>query len=272
MKKLTYLFLATIITIAFCNTASAVYVDNNSLQLLLHCDETNHPNSWLLTPDDHSSGRTYDQAVLDRAPTSWAVDTATIPTLTSGSPVGGNYLHFDGVDDSIYVVDSTSAAGWVPNANSNIICDFSLILLSYDNLNYGALVLTKDWRFYLRQAGATTLKVQFWNVGGTYVFSDNHMNSNKWYDVHFSLIDGTGTLIVSGTNVLNQYISTTNTVENISFTDENGAISIGYDVFSSSRRYFMGDLDEIRLGTIPEPASLIFIGSLLLMLARKIHS
>ena len=238
MKKIVFKLALFLIFVAACNTASAEYSDEPTLQLLMHCDETNHPNSWLLSPDDNSSGRALNQPVLDRSATEWAVDTNTIPTLTAGSPKGGNYLHFNGVDDTIYV-----SPGWA-SGNDNIICDFSMRWLGYPPTNnpYAALIQTKAWRSFLRPAESNTCRVSFL-FGSTWLNSTNYLASNTWYDIHFYYKNGTATLIIE---------DITNTAS-ISFTDQDSQITIGNDIYRGDDRYFYGDIDEVRIGSEPIP-------------------
>ena len=221
-----------------------IYNDNTSLQLLMHCDETNHPNSWLLSPDDNISGRDINQPLLDRAVGSWATDTNTIPTLMTNSPIDGNYLHFDGVDDTIYV-----SPGW--KFRKNILCDFSFKWLGYPPASnpYAALVQTRAWRSFLRPSANGKCRVGFLFNGAIWLYSTKHLSSNTWYDVHFSLNDGEATLIID---------DTTNTAA-IAFTDEDSHLTIGNDIFRGDDRYFYGDIDEVRVGGIPEPSLFLIL-------------
>ena len=221
--------------VALHNFAAQIcYTDTSGLQLLMHCDETNHPHSWLLSPDDNSSWRDYNQPVLDRAVDAWTTNFATIPTLTPGSPKGWNYFHFDGVDDSIYV-----SPGWA--STNYFICDFSFKWLGYPPQDdaYVALVQTRDWRAYLRPYATDDCRVMFYLEGNSF-YSTKHLISNTWYDVRFAYNNGNAILIVD---------DTTNTTT-LTFSNRSSQITIGYDGFSSKKRYLYGDIDEVRIGTL----------------------
>ena len=90
--------------------------------------------------------------------------------------------------------------------------------------------------------------------------STKYLSSNTWYDVHLFYFNGNAMLIVG---------DTTNTAT-ISFTDEDSNITIGNDINRGDDRYFHGDIDEVRIGSIPEPVTFLFIGLLGFLAVRKL--
>jgi hypothetical protein len=92
------------------------------------------------------------------------------------------------------------------------------------------------------------------------MISDKYLSYDTWYDMHFSLIDGQAMLIID---------DTTNTAL-ITLTNLSSHISIGNDIYRAgdsnptNDRYFCGGIDEIRIGTIPEP---FLLSSLLLIIS-----
>ncbi len=240
------LTLISILVIA-CNNAIAVFTDNTNLQLLMHCDVTNEP-WWITSPDDNSSGRSANEPILNKTnAAAFTKDFATQPTLMPGSPKGGSYFSFDGVNDTIYV-----NPGWA--GGTNVVCDFSLRWLSLPPpAEYSALVQTVPWRSFLQ----SDARISFL-MGGSWLISTVALTSNTWYDVSFSIINDEAEITVDGT---------TDTAT-ISLADSSVQIMIGYDIFSLDR-FFYGDLDEIRVGNIPEPVSLILIGLLGFLAIRK---
>ena len=219
-----------------CNTASAVFTDNTSLYVLMHCDATNQ-GYWLTTPDDNSTGRTANEPILDKSnAANFQFDRTTEPTLMPNSPKGGSYLHFDGINDSVYI-----APGW--GGGNNVVCDFSLrwTALPQPSDPYTALIQTVPWRCYL----TTNRTISFFINNSTWLESSKPLFSNTWYDVHFRLVNNRAILIVG---------EATNTV-NIELSDSSSQIMIGYDIYGLNR-FFKGDLDEVRVGYIPEPTFL----------------
>lgn len=237
MKNLKLILI--LILIVTCNIVSAQYVDEMTLQLLMHCDEAYYQGSWYISPDDNSSGRPHNLPILDKANGSWGVDPVSEPTLMPDSPYGGKYMHFDGVSNSVYVY-----TGW--SNTPTVICDFSLRWLGYPPTNnpYAGLIQTVPWRSFLRPGGPTTCHVRFLLKDGTWINSEKYLNSNKWYQVRFSITNNTAVLIVG---------DTTNTVSPVSLDDVPSQIMIGNDIYRPEERFFYGDLDEIRIGTSVKP-------------------
>ena len=227
--------------IAASNNAMATYVDNLDTVLLMHCDATNQVY-WLITPDDNSSGRSADAPILNKtnAPL-FEFDYSTVPALTTGSFNGSSFLRFDGTNDSIYC-----SPGWPGGINAS--CDFSMRWFALPSTNdpYAALIQAVAWRSFLIPVEDKGY-ISFVTSGG-WVSSSKLLDSNIWYDIHFSIIGDQAKLIVDGTtNEANVYIN-----------DQSSQITIGYDIYGAGR-FFNGDLDEIRVDTIPEPCLQIII-------------
>ena len=217
--------------------------------LLMHCDATNQ-GYWLTTPDDNLSGRTANEPILDKSnAANFNFDRTTEPTLMPNSPKGGGYLHFDGNNDSVYV-----NPGW--GGGKNVFCDFSLKYLGLPPASdpYAALIQTVPWRCYLGNDGT----IKFFINSSTWLNSSKVLNSNTWYDVHFSLTADHASLIVD---------DTTNTAT-VSLSDSSAQIMIGYDIYTLDR-FFNGDMDEIRVGYIPEPVFIFYFLLLIFTCAKR---
>jgi len=250
MKNLIIKLSLVIALVVACNTASAVFTDNLQLQLLMHCDATNQAY-WLITPDDNSSGRAVNEPILDMAIGSFAFDRTTEPVMMPGSPAGGSYLSFDGVNDTVYC-----SPGWTGGTDVN--CDFSLRWLGLPPVSnpYSALVQTVPWRCFLQPNGDQGY-ISFL-MGATFLTSTVMLDSNVWYDVSFSIINDQAKLTVNGTTV----------TATIPIVDSVAQIMIGYDLYGLDR-FFYGDLDEIRVGNIPEPITFGLIGLLGFFIIRR---
>jgi len=210
---------------------------------------------WLVTPDDNSSGREASSPVLNLTNTFSSfteMDPSTIPTLIPGSPYGGNYMHFNGLTDSVYV-----AGGWVGDNSIGLDVHFRWLgLPPLDGDNFAGIVWAYPWKCYFRNNNNTSGYVQMllWTGAPTWFPSTQGelklLTSNVWYNLHFELYTNVMTLIIGNdsegykTNhaILPGDIDTTAT-----------QVIIGSDNFGPSR-LFSGDMDEIRWGyELPEP-------------------
>ena len=265
MKKLIQKITLIIFLIIACSSASAVFTDIPNDLVLLHCDEavTNWwgaPNTnsyWLVTPDDNSSGRDANLAILNMTNAGgFYIDNNTIPALLPGSPYGGNFFRFDKTNSSIFIWP-----GWV--GDSSVFLDFSFRWLGLPptNDNYAAVFGSLPWRCYFRSAGDDEFGfLQFLMEPGDVFFpssSPKLLTSNVWYDVHFSWFE-TNMILIIGNSTEGYYTNTAVMTEDLSTSASQ--VVIGYGLWLP--RHFVGDLDEIRYGwEIPEPC-LFIIGYL----------
>ena len=247
-----------------CKSASAVYTDIPNDLALLHCDDavTNwwddgHTNYWLITPDDNSSGRDANLAILNMTNGGgFFIDNNTIPALLPGSPYGGSFLRFDSTNSSVLLWP-----GWV--GDDSVFLDFKfrwLGLPDKDGDNYAAVFGSLPWRCYFRNAGDDEYGfLQFLMEPGDVFFPSSNpilLASNVWYDVHFSWLEKNMILIVGNETV--GYSTNTATMADDLDTSSSQVV-IGYGLWLP--RHFVGDLDEIRFGwEIPEPFSICLIG------------
>ncbi len=270
MKKIILNLTIISFLIIICNSAMAVYIDTPLNIGLLHCDTTvtsywGAPNTnsyWLLTPDDNSSGRDACTPVLNMTNnfSSFTVmDPTTIPTFKPDSPYGGDYMHFNGLTDSVYV-----AGGWL--GDNSVELDFSFRWLGLPDAseggdNYMGLVWAYPWKCYLMNRGDGEhgyINMLLW-TGAPEWFQSQSLSSNVWYDVNFRLYEKNMTLIIG--NVSEGY--TTNTGMLVGDINQTATqVIIGSDNFVPTR-LFNGDMDEIKWGyVIPEPMGIWIIGML----------
>ncbi len=279
MKK-TYLGFALISALIFiCNSVSAVYTDVPNNLALLHCDTVvtsswpapNTNSYWLLTPDDNSSGREACTPVLNMTnnfSSFTEMDPSTIPTFKPGSPYGGDYMHFNGLTDSVYV-----AGGWLGDSSIGLDVHFRWLgLPPLDGDNFAGIVWALPWKCYFRNNDNTNGYIQMLLYTGASTWFPSTqgelklLTSNVWYDLHFELYTNVMTLIIGNaaegykTNqaVLAGDIDTTAT-----------QVIIGSDNFLPSR-LFNGDMDEIRWGyEIPEPGIILMMSLMVISALRR---
>jgi len=241
-----------------CNTASAVFTDNPQLQVLMHCDATN-VGTWVTTPDDNSSGRAANEPILDMAigGLGGSVDVTTQPVMMPGSPKGGSYFSFDGVNDSIIC-----NPGWRGGANA--VCDFSFKCNSLPAAgDFDGLVSCQAFTCFLwgDTAGISVMVEQ--NV---MIFSPVVIAPDTWYDVKVSIInpDSGG-----GSDVSITVNGSTHTEHaGWALPGYTGPMTMGY-FLRDSANFLDGDMDEIRVGNIPEPFTFGLIGLLGLLAIRR---
>ncbi|RLD11233.1 MAG: hypothetical protein DRI44_04050 [Chlamydiae bacterium] len=215
------------------------YDDSWSNILLMHCDDTNQ-YYWLETADDNSSGRSAAQPILDINNTATGRDVTKEPALMPGSPYGGSYFSFDGINDDMLILPYTL---W-PSNKFSVVCDFSIRWKDLPPAGeYSATIQTKSWRGFLYNNGGKG-GINFLTEGGVWITSPVQLDSNVWYSVSFQDFNGNATLTVGGT---------VTTVSGAPIGASTAHIRIGNDLYAPDTRYFKGDLDEIRVGIIPEP-------------------
>ncbi len=241
-----------------CNTATA-FTDNTSLYVLMHCDETNQA-AWLTTPDDNSSGRAANEPILDMAigGLSSTIDVTTQPIMTPGSPKGGEYFAFDGVNDSI-ICDP----GW--RGGDNAVCDFSFKCNTLPGAgDFDGLVTCQAFSCFLWGAAGPAISVMV--EQNVMIFSPVVIAADTWYDVQVSIINPESG---GGSDV-------SITVNGSTYTEHagwalpgwTGPMTMGY-FLRDSANFLDGDMDEIRVGNIPEPFTFGLIGLLGLLVLRK---
>ena len=237
-----------------CNTATA-FTDNTELQVLMHCDATNQAAVWLTSPDDNSSGRAAMIPLLNSGIMWPPFEVApSAPVMMPGSPAGGSYFNFDGVDDSI-VFDP----GWL--GGDSVVCDFTFRYRSLPSSGdlYTSLVACDAFTCFISQDGGTphiSLMVQV----NYMINSPITLDSNTWYDVSVSIVNDDVSITVNG--------STYTEHSPAAFPDITSPMAAGY-YLRSGNRYLDGDMDEIRIGNVPEPFTFGLIALLGLLIIRK---
>jgi len=218
----------------------------------------NLTNYWLVTPDDNSSGRTACEPILNMDNSAVIMNSNTVPAFVPGSPYGGDYLSFDGVDDSIYV-----NGGWVGDESAFVDLSMRWQGLPATNIVFAGIAHCLPWRCYFANLGGEARLGFLMTPGGTEVWliSDKILESNVWYDIHFSWFEHNMTLIVG---------DTTNTGFMAEDLDQSASrVTVGYGYWVPER-VFNGDLDELRWGyIIPEPATFGLLSLLGLALLRR---
>ena len=238
-----------------CNTAMAL-TDGAGVQVLMHCDATNQIPSWLTTPDDNSSGRTANECILDMAKSYSGIDLTTQPTMMPNSPISGNYFSFDG-NDSINL-----EPGWAGGAA--IVCDFSF-RYSGSPGQYGALISAFPviTCFLTTDGGFPRIAVMV--AQNSIHYSSVNLAVDTWYNVRCSIN-------LNNPNEVSITVDgTTDTEIGYPFQNTPARIVLGYDYRGApiAGQEFTGDMDEIRIGTIPEPFTFGLIGLLGLLVIRR---
>ncbi len=267
MKKiivnLTIISFLTIIS----NSASAVYIDNPNNIALLHCDTAvtsfwpapNTNSYWLLTPDDNSSGRDACAPVLNMTNlfNSFTVmDPTTIPTFKPDSPYGGNYMHFNGKTDSVYV-----AGGWLGDNSIELDVHFKWLgLPPLDGDNFAGIVWAYPWKCYFKNSDNIHGYVQMLLWTGAPVWFPSSqttlLTSNVWYNLHFRLYEKNMIMIIGNDS---EGYTTNNAVLAGDIDTTATQVIIGSDNFVPTR-LFNGDMDEIKWGfVVPEPTLFLFL-------------
>ncbi len=253
MKNLIIKLSLIAILVIACNTAMAVFTDNTKLQVLMHCDETNQAY-WLTTPDDNSSGRAANEPILDKCNCiiAYDKDITTQPIMTPGSPAGGSYLKFDGVNDSI-----TCDPGWL--GGDSLVCDFSFRFRNAVG-EYTGLVSCQSFTCFLSQQGGSAPHISLMVDQNVMINSPITLVPNTWYDVSVRIVNDNVKITVDG--------STYEEHSGWPFPGYTGWITVGY--FRRDISGFLdGDMDEIRIGNVPEPFTFGLIGLLGLLAWRK---
>ena len=250
MKKIILISILIII----CNSVNAVYIDSLENIALLHCDtastnfwDLSMTNYWLVTPDDNSSGRPACEPILNKTNVGeFVMDSATIPTFVPGSPKGGDYLSFDGVDDSLYVNN-----GWVGDNSAYVDLSMRWLGLPPTNDVFAGIAHCMPWRCYFANLDGEARLGFLMLPGELWLISDKILESNVWYDIHFSWFEHNMTLIVG---------DTTNTGFMADDLDQSAThVTVGYGYWVPTR-VFKGDLDELRWGYIvPEPTLFLIL-------------
>ena len=242
-----------------CNTASAVFTDNTELQVLMHCDATNQAY-WLTTPDDNSSGRPANEPILDMANDSSVVDTDTEPIMTPGSPAGGSYFSFDGVNDSIYC-----EPGWL--GGDSVVCDFTFRFRSPPDIPgflFDGLASCQSFTCFLSTDGAPP-HISLMVEQNYMVHSPITLHSNIWYHIGVTIVSNDVSITVNG--------STFTETSPWPFPSYLTPLTMGCflrgDFLAAGAGFLDGDMDEIAIGSIPEPFTFGFIGLLGLLAFRK---
>ncbi len=241
MKNLIIILSLILAMLVVCNTALAL-VDTTDTIALLHCDSEylgiGPPGNggWGFTPDDNSSGRIANDAILNKCqcPISWYIMEETRPTLTSGSPYGGSYYSYDGVDDSIYL-----NPGW--RGGTTLSCEFNVRYRSFDESLNGLVSSKSGWAVWL--VGGTSPHIAFQVQSLSLIHSPKVMVPNQWYNVQVTVdANNLATINVDGN------IHTQQAASGIPGIVESIVIG-GYE--QTWANYLNGDMDEISIGTIP---------------------
>jgi len=250
------LSLIAILVIA-ANSAMAVFTDNAQIQVLMHCDATNQ-GVWLTTPDDNSSGRPASEPILNLNIYYDSTNNLTEPTLMPGSPEGGSYFSFDGVDDSINI--SSGMEGW--KGGDSAVCNLSFRWFGLPAASdpYTVLVACDAFTCFLTTMGSGLPHISLMVKQNVMIQSPVTVESNTWYDVRVSIVNDDVSITVNG--------STYTEHSAFPFPDMTSPLSIGY-YLRTGQRYLYGDMDEIEIGNIPEPFTFGLIGLLGLLVLKK---
>ena len=241
MKNLIIILSLILAMVVACNTALAL-VDTTETIALLHCDSQylgiGPPGNggWGFTPDDNSSGRIANDAILNKCqcPISWYIMEETRPTLTSGSPYGGSYYSYDGVDDSIYL-----NPGW--RGGTTLSCEFNVRYRSFDESLNGLVSSKSGWAVWL--VGGTSPHIAFQVQSLSLIHSPKVLVPNQWYNVQVT-VDANNLVTIN----VDGNIHTQQAASGIPGIVESIVIG-GYE--NTWANYLNGDMDEIRIGTIP---------------------
>ena len=189
---------------------------------------------------------------------------ATTPSFHAGSPYGGNFLQFDGVDD-----DAHARNVWEGD-KSSLALDFGLNMQGWTPSVQGAkmgLIQVWDWRMdVIRDGGLHYLELSVLNAaqtGWSVVRSATAIpNALTWYDVHAEFDGDFASITFNG--------QTTSTVIVGGTSQSDGLLIMGRDL-NSNANYFNGRLDEVSIANIPEPATIGLLGlaSIVLIGARR---
>jgi len=255
MKNLIIKLALIAALVVACNTALAVFVDDPLLQVLMHFYETNQA-VWLTTPDANSSGRLNNVPLLNAGifyP--FATNVLTEPTLMPDSPKGGSYFSFDGIDDSINI-----EPGWL--GGDSVVCDFSFRYrsLPQDTDPYTALVACDAFTCFLTIMDSGLPHISLMVQVNVMIQSPIELNADTWYDVIITIVEDNVSITVNGSKYTEHSAHP--------FPDMVSPLSAGY-YLRQGNRYLDGDMDEIRIGNIPEPFTFGFIGLLGLLVLRK---
>ena len=258
MKNLIIKLSIIAILIVACNTAMAVFTDNPEVQVLMHCDVTHTDQiGWKTTPDDNSSGRAANEPVLNKChcPLEWNIDNATLPTLMSGSPKGGDYFSFDGIADSIYC-----RPGW--RGGDTLVCEFSFRFRSLPVANdFMGLVSCRTFTCFLSMQGGSP-HISLMVESNVMINSPTVLALDTWYDVRVT-IDKNNLVSIT----VDGYTYTEHSAHPFpNYTDD--PLIMGYHA-RDWNRFLDGDMDEIRIGNVPEPFTFGLIGLLGLLALRK---
>ena len=259
MKKLIIKLSLIAILVVACNTASAVFIDSSNLQVLMHCDETTQ-DYWLITPDDNSSGRAVNECILDMAIDLSDIDPATEPTLMPDSPVGGSYFSFNGSNSTIYC-----EPGWL--GGDSVVCDFTFRFRSPPDIPgfpFDGLASCQSFTCFLSTDGAPP-HISLMVEQNYMVHSPITLHSNIWYHIGVTIVSNDVSITVNG--------STFTETSPHPFPSYLTPLTMGCflrgDFLAAGAGFLDGDMDEIAIGSIPEPFTFGFIGLLGLLAFRK---
>jgi len=208
-------------------------------------------SQWKL---DESSGITaYD---------SWGTNTgtltggATIPLIQTTGCVSNNCLLFDGTDDYVDVLDSTTLnptngitmSAWIKRTGKLSDTD---IIVSKDNV-----AAKRQYVIYLSPTNSFNFIIFKSDISYTSISSSSIYSSlNVWYHVV-----GTYRYVTDGTSIMDLYINSsknatqvTNAVGPILISDEH--LRIGDDGYAATNRTFQGLIDDVRVYNQAIPTS-----------------
>ncbi len=254
MKKLIIKLTLIVIMVVACNTAMAL-TDGPGVQALMHCDATNQ-GYWLTTPDDNSSGRAVNECILDMAIDFASINTATEPTLMPNSPISGSYFSFDGTDDSICF-----NPGWLGGDSLLFECSFKANSFAPSG-QYDVLGGCNDtWVCFLSNQNGTP-HISLMLSMSIMIDSPVEIIAGEWNDIRVTVDNDDVSITVNG--------STYTEHSTVAFPTQASLLAVGYNLRGGDR-YLDGDMDEVRIGNIPEPFTFGLIGifGLLALRLRK---
>ena len=261
MKNLIIKLTLIAVLVVACNTAMAEFVDDPLLCVLMHCDETIQ-DYWLITPDDNSTGRSANDPILDMTnEVRDVIDLATVPTLMPDSPEGGSYFSFDGTNDSMILYP-----GWL--GGTSVVCDFSFRFRNPPDIPgfpFDGLASCQAFTCFLSTQDGAAPHISVMVEQNYMVHSPTALETNTWYDVIIVIYENNVTIKVNG--------SAYTELSPWPLPGYTTPLTVGCflrgDFLANNAGFLDGDMDEIRIGNLPEPFMFGFIGLLGLFVLRK---
>ena len=239
--------------------ATLTFSDDLDTKALWHMDSVGTWYGFRSAPDD-TSARGYpnyyrtmrvstNSSVISTTPSFQGVANGGANAFT---PYGGYTLQFDGADDYAY-----SDTAWVED-KSSLSLDLGFRVLGWTPVVEGAkmaLISTGDWRVSIVRSGALHyIEMAVRNAaqdGFTTVTTGNNIPAAAWYDLHAEIDNGVASITFNGQT------TSTSLVGGMSELDSQVIMGRNFD---GDTEYYNGRIDEVRIASIPEPATLGLLG------------